>query len=177
MRSGRPSFIQHRRQRTYGPCLVLATYISPPCASSLASHEYLPDALLTSPSTSLIVSSQCSRLEIFHFTHTLCIQGFYSSSRQMSLFASLNWSQVLINGLIGKCELTCEHPGHIPIGGRWGSAAYQHPNAGFLALIFNHRCPRLMGHGLGITASINSKPISPMFFRKFTISAIFICGS
>ena len=32
----------------------------------------------------------------------------------------------------------------------------------------NHRCSRLRGHGLGIATSINSKPTSPIFFRKFT---------
>ena len=58
--SGRPSFLQHRRLRTHGPNLVHATY-----------------DLLTSPCTSLLVNSQCSRRECFHFTRTLCIRGFY----------------------------------------------------------------------------------------------------
>jgi hypothetical protein len=51
-----------------------------------------------------MVNSQCSRVECFHFTHTLCIRGFYCFSRQMSLFLRPNWGQVLINGVIGMWE-------------------------------------------------------------------------
>jgi len=80
--------------------MVLALYLQYICLRCEA-HRVLRKggmsvALPTSPSTSMTVSSQYSSGEIFHFTHTLCIRGFYNSN------ASFRYSELELDTLPDK---------------------------------------------------------------------------
>ena len=77
---GKPSVLQHRRQSTNGPSFVCTRYLFSLWSSPRASHGGPSKTRRTSPSTSLIVISDSSIVEIRHFTQTLGIPEFYSES-------------------------------------------------------------------------------------------------